>query len=40
MRAVVVGAACSCSGAVVPTGPTDVSEGEIRTIENYVVMEN
>jgi hypothetical protein len=31
-----IGAACSRSSAVVPTGLADTSEGEIRIAENYV----
>jgi hypothetical protein len=29
-----VGVACSHSGAAVPVGPTDVSEGGIHALEN------
>jgi hypothetical protein len=39
VRAVAVGAACSRSGAVVPAGPADASEGGIRAAENCVVRE-
>jgi hypothetical protein len=40
VRAVVVGAACSSSGAALPTGPVDASEGGIRVAENYVTRGN
>jgi hypothetical protein len=36
VRAVAIGAACSRSGAAVPAGPADASEGGIRAAENYV----
>jgi hypothetical protein len=37
---VVVGAACSRSGAAVPTGPTDAGEGGIRASKNCVTRGN
>jgi hypothetical protein len=40
VRAVTVGAVCSCSGATVPTGPADTSEGGIRAVKNYVAEGN
>jgi hypothetical protein len=40
MRAMAACAACSCSGAVVPVGPADASEGEIRAVENCVATGN
>jgi hypothetical protein len=39
VRAVAVGVVCSRSGAVVPAGPADASEGEIHAAENYVAGE-
>jgi hypothetical protein len=39
VRAVAVDAACSHSGAAVPAGPMDASEGGIRAAKNYVVEE-
>jgi hypothetical protein len=40
VRAVIVGAACSRSGAAVPVGPADASEGGIRVAKNCVVRGN
>jgi hypothetical protein len=40
VRAAAVGAACSRSGAAVPVGPTDASEGGIRVAENCVAGGN
>jgi hypothetical protein len=40
VRSVAVGVACSRSGATVPVGPVDASEGEIHAAENYVAMRN
>jgi hypothetical protein len=37
VRAAAVDAACSHSGAAVPAGPMDASEGGIRAAKNYVV---
>jgi hypothetical protein len=37
VRATVVGAACFCSDVIVLVGPADVSEGEIRVAENYMI---
>jgi hypothetical protein len=40
VRDAAVGAVCSCSGAAVPAGPADASEGGIRAAENYVAGGN
>jgi hypothetical protein len=40
VRVATVGAACSRSGATVPTGPADANEGGIRAAENYVAGGN
>jgi hypothetical protein len=40
VRAAVVGAACSRSGAAVAANPADASEGGIRAVKNYVAGEN
>jgi hypothetical protein len=36
VRVTAVSVACSHSGATVPTGPADASEGGIRAAKNYV----
>jgi hypothetical protein len=40
VRATAVDAVCFRSGAAVPAGPTDASEGEIRAAENCVTRGN
>jgi hypothetical protein len=40
VQATAVGATCSRSGAAVPTGPADASEGRIRAAENCVTGGN
>jgi hypothetical protein len=40
VRAAAVDAACTCSGAVMPAGPADASEGGIRAAKNYVAGGN
>jgi hypothetical protein len=40
VRAVAVGAGCSRSGAAVPVGSADASEGEIRAAKNCVAGGN